>query len=140
MEGPSRFAFPPHSRWRTLNVGNPPPQRLAEYMLVVTASVATAATDTAAATISSSQSVILIVFRIHPHTVWPRLPIRATHTGRFPSRRILVADSLTHLLFASTLSDLDCPALLVVWWLSNLSLPHLVLETLKRCYDRSCEG
>ena len=54
--GPSRFAFPPHSCWRTLNVGNPPPQRLTEYMLVVTTSVATAATDTAAAPVSSSQS------------------------------------------------------------------------------------
>ena len=53
-----------------------------ECMLVVTTSLSvdTAATDTAAATISSSQSVILIVFRIHAHTVWPRSPIRAVCT------------------------------------------------------------
>ena len=49
-------------------------------MLVVTTSVATAATDTAAVPVSSSQSVILIVFRIHAHTVWPRSPIRAVCT------------------------------------------------------------
>ena len=53
---PSKFAFPPHSSWRTLNVGDPSPQRLTEYMLVVTTSVATAATDTAAAPVSSSHS------------------------------------------------------------------------------------
>jgi hypothetical protein len=78
MDGPSRFAFPPHACWRTLNVGDPPPQRLTEYMLVVTTSVATAAADNAAVPVSSSQSVILIVFRLfHAHTVWPRSPIRA---------------------------------------------------------------
>ena len=56
MDGPSRFAFPPHSCWRTLNVGNPPPQRRTEYMLVVSTSVATAAIDTAAAPVSSAHS------------------------------------------------------------------------------------
>jgi hypothetical protein len=40
--------------WPTLNVGNPPPQRLTEYMPFVTTSVATAAT--AAAPVSSSHS------------------------------------------------------------------------------------
>ena len=106
MDGPSRFAFPPHSCWRTLNVGNPPPQRLTEYMLVVTTSVATAATDTAAVPVSSSQSVILIVFRIHAQTVRPRSPIGLLHTGGFPSRRLLVADSLiccSHLIWTAQL-------------------------------------
>ena len=63
-----------------MGVLNVAPQRLTEYMLVVTTSVATAATDTAAVPVSSSQSVILIVFRIHAHTVWPRSPIRAVCT------------------------------------------------------------
>jgi hypothetical protein len=37
-------------------------------------------TDTAAVPVSSSQSAILIVFRIHAHTVRPRSPIRAVCT------------------------------------------------------------
>jgi hypothetical protein len=64
-------------------------------MPVVTTSVATAATDAAAATVSSSQSVILVVFRIHAHTVSPRSPTGRVHDGRFPSRRLLVAGTST---------------------------------------------
>ena len=109
MDGPSRLTFPPHSFWRTLNVGNPPPQRLTEYMLVVTTSVATAATDTCCCTRLIVSFSFLIVSRLfHAHTVWPRLPIRATHTGNFPSRpsRLLVAAFLIcHLSCASDDSD-----------------------------------
>ena len=103
MRCPSRNAFPPHSCWRTLNVGGPPPQRLTEYMLVVTTSVATAATDTCCCTRLIVSFSFLIISRLfHAHTVWPRLPIRATHTGNFPSRRLLVAAFLIcHLSFSS---------------------------------------
>ena len=73
-------------------MGSPPPPRRTEYTLVVTTSVATAAAYTAAAPVSSSQPVVLIVFRIHAHTVRPRLPIRAV--------------AHWHLLFSN---NLDCP-------------------------------
>ena len=103
MRSQSRFAFPPHSSWRTLNVGDPPPQRLTEYMLVVTTSVATAATDTAAAPVSSSHShfSLSLVFSMLMQCGHGCL-LELRTLVIFPSRRLLVAAFLIcHLSFSS---------------------------------------
>jgi hypothetical protein len=105
MGCPSRFAFPPHSCWRTLNVGDPPPQRLTKYMLVVSTSVATAATD--AAPVSSSHSHFSLSFVFSMLIQCGRGCLLELRTlVIFPSRRLLVAAFLIcHLSFSSGSDD-----------------------------------